>query len=115
MSTRPISRTRFLWRLAKHGLLSLILVTVVLWSGIAGYQHYEHLSARDAFLNAAMLLGGMGPVYTNFSSGGKVFAGFYAMFCGLLFIAVIGIIATPVVHRMLHRFHWEEDDSPAGG
>jgi hypothetical protein len=111
MRTRPISRGRFIWRLAKHGMLALGLVLLVLWAGIAGYEHFEHLSSRDAFLNAAMLLGGMGPVYTDFSPGGKLFAGSYAMFCGLFFIAVLGIMATPVVHRMLHRFHWEDDGS----
>jgi hypothetical protein len=111
LSTPPISRGEFAWRLARHAAFASILVLLVLLLGMWGYGHYEHLSSRDAFLNAAMLLGGMGPIYTSFSPAGKVFAGTYAIFCGLGFISVFGILAAPVVHRMLHRFHWQDDNS----
>ena len=75
---------------------------------MAGYMHYERLVWRDAFLNAAMLLGGMGPVDRPVTDGGKVFAGAYALYAGLLFLFVLAIILAPVVHRILHRFHWDE-------
>ncbi len=77
--------------------------------GMAGYEYFESLRWRDAFLNAAMLLGGMGPVETPQTPGGKVFAGLYALYAGLVFLIVAGIVFAPVVHRLLHRFHWDGD------
>jgi hypothetical protein len=76
---------------------------------MAGYEWYEQLSWRDAFLNAAMLLGGMGPVNAPATPGGKLFAGLYALYAGLVFLIVAGLLLAPVVHRILHRFHWEEN------
>jgi hypothetical protein len=79
---------------------------------MAGYAYFERLGWRDAFLNAAMLLGGMGPVETPITPGGKIFAGCYALYAGLVFIVTTGIMGAPVVHRLLHQFHWERDDEP---
>jgi hypothetical protein len=62
---------------------------------------------RDAFLNASMLLGGMGPVDALHSPHGKIFAGCYALYAGLVFIVSAGVILSPVVHRIIHRFHWD--------
>ena len=76
--------------------------------GMVGYHVLEQLSWLDAFLNAAMLLGGMGPVAVPVTEGGKLFAGLYALYCGLVVIAVAGIVLVPVAHRILHRFHLEE-------
>jgi hypothetical protein len=76
---------------------------------MAGYMGFEGLAWRDAFLNTAMLLGGMGPVNPPLSDGGKLFAGIYALYAGLLFIFVLALMLAPVVHRILHRFHWEQD------
>ena len=76
--------------------------------GIWGYQHFEHLPWRDAFLNAAMLLGGMGPVKTDLSEPGKIFAGLYALYSGLVVIAVAGLLLGPGVHHLMHHVHWEE-------
>ena len=89
---------------------ALALLVGSLWAGVAGYMHYEHLSALDAFLNAAMLLGGMGPVNPPVSSAGKLFAGCYALYAGLVFIVTAAIMLTPVLHRVLHRFHWASED-----
>jgi hypothetical protein len=75
-----------------------------------GYRALERLSWLDAFLNAAMLLGGMGPVNTPGTTGGKLFAGLYALYCGLVVLIVAGIILAPVAHRILHRFHLEQDE-----
>jgi hypothetical protein len=75
-------------------------------------MHYEHLDWREAFLNTAMLLGGMGPVDMPQSEGGKLFAGLYALYAGLVVLIVVGIVMAPVIHRFLHRFHWSDDDTP---
>lgn len=77
---------------------------------MAGYVRFERLGWRDAFLNAAMLLGGMGPVNPPLSDGGKIFAGLYALYAGLVFLIAVAIIITPLIHRVLHTFHWDEKD-----
>ena len=74
---------------------------------MAGYRHFEGLGWLDAFLNASMLLGGMGPVDSPMTDGGKLFAGLYALYCGLAVIFAAGVILAPVAHRILHRFHVE--------
>ena len=103
----PLPRALFLRRLLAHALGALALVIVSLAIGMAGYAYYEHLAWRDGFLNAAMLLGGMGPVDPPKTDGGKLFAGFYALYAGLVFIMAAGVVVAPVVHRLLHKFHWD--------
>lgn len=109
--TRPLSRRRFARRLVAHGALVAGLIAVSLAIGMAGYHAFEGLPWRDAFLNAAMLLGGMGPVDPIRTAAGKLFAGLYALYCGIAFIASAGILFAPILHRLLHRFHWMD----AGG
>ena len=92
----PISRRRFARRMANHVALVAGFVSISLLIGMAGYAYFEHLAWRDAFLNAAMLLGGMGPVEAPQSSGGKLFAGIYAMYAGLVFIVGAAILIAPV-------------------
>jgi hypothetical protein len=92
-----------------HAGIALILLFLSLIIGMAGYEHYEQLSWRSAFLNAAMLLGGMGPVDAPVTNGGKLFAGVYALYAGLVFIIVAGLILAPIVHRIMHKFHWSQD------
>jgi hypothetical protein len=87
--------------------LALLLGSLVL--GMVGYEYFEHLAWLDAFLNSAMLLGGMGPVNAPQTDGGKLFAGLYALYAGLVFLVTVGLVFTPVVHRMMHKFHWEQD------
>ena len=89
------------------GATGLLLGSLLI--GMAGYAHYERLAWRDAFLNAAMLLGGMGPVASPQTAGGKLFAGLYALYAGLVFLVATGIVLAPVVHRLLHKFHWEAE------
>ena len=72
-------------------------------------MYFESLAWRDAFLNAAMLLGGMGPVDPPKSNGGKIFAGCYALYSGLLILVTAGVVLAPVLHRIMHRFHWDVD------
>lgn len=103
---RPISRSRFLLRLVTHAIVAQVIVVVSLGAGMVGYHHYESMNWRDAYLNTTMLLGGMGPVKTELTEQGKVFAGTYALYAGLVVIAVVAIMIAPVMHRVLHRFHW---------
>ena len=104
----PLPLRRFVLRVLRHFALAAALLVFSLWIGMAGYEHYEHLAWRDAFLNAAMLLGGMGPVNNPVTPAGKLFAGCYALYAGLIFIFTAGIILAPLVHRMLHLLHCEE-------
>jgi hypothetical protein len=107
--TQPILPLRlFLARMARTGSIALGLVAISLAIGMVGYHTLERLGWLDAFLNAAMLLGGMGPVDAPKTSGGKLFAGLYALYCGLVVIAVAGLLLAPALHRMMHRFHLEK-------
>ena len=85
-----------------------MVIALALGIGMVGYRTFEGMSWVDAFVNAAMILSGMGPVSSLQTNGGKIFAGCYALFSGLAFIAILGIIFAPVFHRFLHRFHVEE-------
>lgn len=105
---RPLPRRTFVQRLLVHVGLAIALVAGSLAIGMVGYHVLEHLSWIDAFLNAAMLLGGMGPVNAPTSDGGKLFAGFYALYAGLVFIVSAALMFTPVLHRLMHHFHWDE-------
>jgi hypothetical protein len=95
-------------RLAQHAALASAVVLVSLGAGMAGYAFFEGLGWIDAFLNSAMLLGGMGPVDAPKTAGGKLFAGCYALYAGLVFLVTGSILLAPAVHRLLHRFHLEE-------
>jgi hypothetical protein len=101
-----LPRPRFIVRLLGHLAVSLLLVALSLGLGIWGYAHFESLSVLDAFLNAAMLLGGMGPIHSPVTDAGKFFAGCYALYAGLVFIVLVALILTPILHRVLHHFHW---------
>ncbi len=102
-----LSRGQFIGRMLLHLTWALALLVVSLGLGIAGYRRFEHLSLLDALLNSAMLIGGMGPVNAPVTPAGKVFASLYALYAGLVFIATATVLVTPLVHRLLHRFHWE--------
>ena len=105
----PLSRRAFALRLLAHAVAGVGLVGVSLGAGMAGYMRWEHLDRRVAFLNAAMLLGGMGPVNTPSTPEGQLFAGWYALYAGLVFLVVTALLLTPILHRLLHTFHWVED------
>jgi len=92
-----------------HGGAVAALAAASLAIGMAGYVGFEHLSWLDAFVNAAMLLGGMGPIHNPETIGGKLFAGLYALYCGLVVIVSMGVLLTPVLHRAMHLFHWRRD------
>jgi hypothetical protein len=101
------SRRKFVARMAKAVALWLFMTTAGLVIGIAGYAYFEGMSLVDAFVNAAMILSGMGPMGELKTSAGKIFAGLYAMFSGLIIIIATGFVLAPIFHRVLHRFHVE--------
>jgi hypothetical protein len=107
-----LPRRKFFLRLLANLLLVLGLIIASLFIGMLGYHGYEGLSWLDAFLNAAMILGGMGPVTELHTAGGKTFAGVYALYSGLLLIAASGLLFAPLLHRVMHGLHAanEEDE-----
>jgi hypothetical protein len=102
-----LSWRRFLWRMRIHLGYGSIVVIASLVIGTGGFVTLSHLSLVDAFLNASMLLGGMGPVGDLGGNWGKMFAALYALYAGLVFLILAGLLLAPVFHRVLHRFHWE--------
>lgn len=104
-----LPRREYYRRLARHAGLGAAIIIVALGLGMTGYHTFEKLPWVDAFVNAAMILSGMGPMATLQTDGGKIFAGCYALFSGLALIAILGIIFAPVVHRSLHKFHLEDE------
>ena len=105
-----LPRHLFVRRVLFHAAAALALLLFSLAIGMAGYEYFEQLPWRDAFVNSAMLMGGMGPVDVPLTDGGKVFAGLYALYAGLVFIVAASLIFAPIVHRVMHRFHWERDE-----
>jgi len=108
-----LTRRAFFLRLSRHVLLSLGLLTLWLLVGVIGYAWLAHLKPVDAFLNAAMIAGGMGPVDVLTDDASKVFAGLYAIVSGVVIIGAAGIVLTPVLHRVLHSLHLDDDDPEA--
>jgi hypothetical protein len=108
--TQPLlPRPKFYRRLARSVTVGLILIGASLAVGMLGYHGFEHLTWTDAFLNAAMILSGMGPVAELHSRGAKIFAGCYAIYSGIALISTVAVIFAPVIHRLTHRFHVEQE------
>ncbi len=108
---QPLASTGvFLGRMARYLALSAGIILVSLGIGILGYRYFEGLSWIDSLLNASMILGGMGPVAPMHTNAGKIFASFYALFSGMIFLVAVGVLIAPVFHRFLHRFHMEIDE-----
>ncbi len=93
--------------LVRNSFIGLTLIALALGMGMIGYHFTEQMSWIDAFLNASMILSGMGPAATLVTTGGKLFAGFYALFSGLAFIAIVVIMLSPVIHRFFRKIHLE--------
>lgn len=102
-----LPRRVFFARLARSGITGVAILAAALVMGMFGYHHFENLSWVDSFANAAMILSGMGPLAPLQTTAGKLFAGCYALFSGLAFITVAGIMLAPAVRRFLHKFHLE--------
>lgn len=113
LSNKPLdqqlAQQRFVNRLARNGVLSVAVIVGSMLLGTGGFRWIVGESWSLAFLNAAMLLGGMGPVggVENAHTGGKIFAAMFALYAGLIFLIVAGLLLAPVFHRVLHHFHWE--------
>lgn len=110
-SQRLAHSTLFIKRFAISFLIGLGLIFVSLLGGMCGYHYLEGYSWVDAFLSASMILSGMGPIGEFKTDAGKLFGGIYAMYSGLAVVMVTGITFAPVVHRFLHRFHADENDT----
>ena len=104
-------RTVFFKRVAASLFLALGLIAFALAIGIIGYHSLAGLGWVDSLLEASMILGGMGPINTLPDDTAKVFASLYALFSGLMFIGIMGVVLSPIVHRFLHKFHVDEEDT----
>ena len=104
-------RMKFYHRLTENLALALGIIAVSLLAGILGYWLLGGLPLIDAFVNAAMILSGMGPVDQLTGTAAKLFAGFYALYSGFALLAIAGVILAPILHRFLHRFHLEDEAS----
>lgn len=109
-TTRLLSRRRFIRRMVGHILAACGLIAGALFAGMVGYHCLAGQSWIDAFLNAAMILGGMGPVDPLNSEPAKLFAGCYALFSGVFFLVCVGVVIAPLLHRLLHYLHLESAD-----
>jgi hypothetical protein len=107
---RLLTRKEFTFHVARYFGFALQILGFGLGVGILGYHFIARLGWIDSFLNASMILGGMGPVDTLHSAAAKVFASCYALFSGLAFIGIASVIFTPFAHRILHRFHLDQED-----
>jgi hypothetical protein len=94
----------FVRRIIRNLVIGSTIMLVSLGIGMFGYSHFENMSWVDAYINATMILSGMGPVDVLHTEGGKLFAGTYALFSGIVFLVVIAIIIAPVFHRFMHKF-----------
>lgn len=103
----------FFGRLARSVTFALAMIGAALAIGMVGYRLTEGMDWLDAYLNATMLLGGMGPVDALHTDAGKFFAGSYALFCGLLIVIASGVVLAPILHRIMHAFHVSDDDAAA--
>ena len=109
--TQPLATpAEFAQRMLRSGLITAGIVLFSLIIGMLGYHYLESLSWTDSLLNASMILGGMGPVNALRTNAGKIFASFYALYSGIVLLASVGVLATPLFHRFLHRFHLELED-----
>ena len=109
---QPLLPSRqFLIRQLISLLVAIVIIISSLMMGVFGYHYLEGMEWIDALVNASMLLGGMGPVDALHTIGGKLFASFYALYSGIIFLVVVGVIFAPLYHRFLHRFHLEMEDS----
>jgi hypothetical protein len=109
-----LSQRDFLRRVRNFTAAALLLIVGSLLIGVLGYRFLEGLSWVDALLNASMILGGMGPVNPLTTDAGKLFASFYALFSGIVFLLSVGLLIAPIIHRLLHQFHLNEADLKGG-
>jgi len=105
-----LPRQEFIQRMLLYTAIAVGIISGSIFMGMLGYHVYEGLSWVDAFVNAAMILGGMGPVNPLKTDAGKYFAGFYALYSGLVFLLAAGVLLAPVIHRLFHHFHLDIEE-----
>ncbi|HEU4718590.1 MAG TPA: hypothetical protein VFU15_12185 [Bacteroidia bacterium] len=105
-----LSRKTFYRKLRRNFIYALVMLFISLSIGMGGYHSICNLSWIDSLLNACMILTGMGPVNAMTTSGAKLFASFYALFSGVAFLTTVGMVLAPIIHRMMHFFHMEEEE-----
>jgi hypothetical protein len=103
-----ISRKEFFKRVAVFAIRAILLVSVAWFIGVLGYRFFEGMSWIDSILNSAMILGGMGQVNMLYTTGGKLFASFYAIFSGVVFLVSVAVFLAPVIHRLMHTLHVDD-------
>lgn len=108
-SLNKSERKVFFTRLLRNSFLGFSLIVISLIIGICGYRYFEGMSWIDAYVNAAMILSGMGPISPLATEGGKIFAGTYALFCGIFFLVFIAIIVAPLFHHFFHKLLLREN------
>lgn len=109
-NTQPLLRKSVYYkRIILHFMLGLLIISISLFIGVLGYHIFENLGWIDSLLNASMILGGMGPVNELKTENGKIFASFYALFSGIIFLVIIGVVIAPMFHRFLHKFHMDSE------
>ncbi len=105
-----LPRKSYYRRLTFTGIIAVLLIAAWTVIGMIGYHFLDNLGWTDAFLNSAMIVGGMGPINPLNSTASKIFAGFFAIFSGVLILSAFAIIAAPIFHRFLHKFHLEAEE-----
>lgn len=100
----PITTKKFVSQMIRNLIIGFVIISIFLGLGMIGYHHFENMTWVEAFENAAMILSGEGPVDKLNTDGGKIFAGIYGLFCGIIFLLVIAIIIAPIVERFLHKY-----------
>jgi len=106
---RLLTRAQFARRVFGHVSVAVGVAAISLYIGMAGYHYLAGLKWVDSLLNASMILGGMGPVDDLKTDGAKIFASFYALFSGLVFIGLVSVLLAPFIHRAMHKFHIDEE------
>lgn len=109
-SDEVISQKAFIWRLIWHVLAALLLVVITLFIGALGHVYFENVQIHDALVNSAMLMGGVGTTILPESVAGKMFFSAYGLFLGILFAAVVGVVLAPLIHRIVHKMHLDDDE-----
>ena len=109
-SKRPLSRPAFLRRMLRHLAAAGCVLVLSLAVGMLGFEHYQAMDWPSAFMNASLFLGGLGPLEDPETTAGRVFVGIFSLYSGLVFVLAVAIIAAPLLHRLLHIFHWDEKD-----
>jgi hypothetical protein len=106
---------KFLKRALWYFFISIMILIGSLALGMVGYHHYGALSWVDSFLNASMILTGMGPIDPMRSEEAKIFSGLYALFSGIAFLTIVAVLFAPIIHRFFHAFHLDMDDEEEKG